>query len=657
MTKDQTQKIIIAMLTTLLVVVSGALAIKTFRPQPQPTPATKTDNIIANEPAVPTPASIVASEDLAGCTQDIDPAKIGLDGLKPKIDTELGVVVFDGVDFMRCRFDFWLAKINGKESNYAITQKKDQSYWSLAIPIRQFQDGANTATFSYARRDQKETAVDVSFSIVMPKPVNLDVKWLPAPIVDTSLTVSANANQLVPSPDDAGPTSDIVYSRIGTIESGRYAGDLLYQLMLPSYFEGPSFYSATGIAIADKKNSRLVIVSDHSDILPLPENLSAVSAIDGLSYIQDLQLPPGELKLAKGYGLARIGYPDFLPDSGEHKKIGQTNDSRTIYESRNKAPSIRMKNGELIEYKLTMPFYDESKRLPQITWKDGTANDADYYPVTVGGCGPSDYLNTVDEDAVSGKLVAIGKTSNSENIFGLKDPNDAIIKKMYDGLYSYGGEKPAYAEYVAKRPAIFWKSPFGQWVQWRRGDSINLGECGKPVVYLYPTKTEQVSVKLGKNIEVSKSEPAYGDGWTVTAEPNGTLTTSDGQTYPNLFWEGNGASYQTPKSGFVIASRNLPVILREKLIQLGLNDQEAKDFGDFWVPKLTASPYALVSFVPQAEWAKAAPLRIVPTPQTLIRVFMDWKPLAEPIDVPEQVLPPPPARNGFTAVEWGGLLY
>ncbi len=176
-------------------------------------------------------------------------------------------------------------------------------------------------------------------------------------------------------------------------------------------------------------------------------------------------------------------------------------------------------------------------------------------------------------------------------------------------------------------------------------------------MYLYPTQTEAVSVKLGSNITVKKSEPAYGNGWNVTAEPNGTLTTADGKTYPNLYWDGNGASYNTPTTGFVVASKDVEATFKSKLAQLGLNAKEISDFNDFWLPIVTKSPYALISFVPQAEWSKAAPLSISPAPQTLIRVFMDWKPLAEPINVAPQTLPPTPARAGFTAVEWGGLLY
>ena len=107
----------------------------------------------------------------------------------------------------------------------------------------------------------------------------------------------------------------------------------------------------------------------------------------------------------------------------------------------------------------------------------------------------------------------------------------------------------------------------------------------------------------------------------------------------------------------MVARNNVEATFKSKLAQLGLNEKEIGDFNDFWLPIVTKSPYALISFVPQDEWSKAAPLAISPAPQTVIRVFMDWKPLSEPISIAPQTLPPTPVRTGFTAVEWGGLLY
>ena len=49
------------------------------------------------------------------------------------------------------------------------------------------------------------------------------------------------------------------------------------------------------------------------------------------------------------------------------------------------------------------------------------------------------------------------------------------------------------------------------------------------------------------------------------------------------------------------------------------------------------------------------PLIITPTPDTIIRVLMEYKPINSKIDIKEQKLKTP-KRKGFTVVEWGGTL-
>ena len=67
------------------------------------------------------------------------------------------------------------------------------------------------------------------------------------------------------------------------------------------------------------------------------------------------------------------------------------------------------------------------------------------------------------------------------------------------------------------------------------------------------------------------------------------------------------------------------------------------------------SPYYFVTFLGNREMNQIAPLIINPKPDTVIRVLMDFTPLTSPINVKEyEILTP--QRNGFTVVEWGGVL-
>lgn len=76
---------------------------------------------------------------------------------------------------------------------------------------------------------------------------------------------------------------------------------------------------------------------------------------------------------------------------------------------------------------------------------------------------------------------------------------------------------------------------------------------------------------------------------------------------------------------------------------------------EFWQPRLEVKPYAFVSFVPQKEFDRLAPLTVSPKPDSIIRVFMDYKPLDEKITVREPIIRTP-VRKGFAVVEWGGRL-
>ncbi len=63
----------------------------------------------------------------------------------------------------------------------------------------------------------------------------------------------------------------------------------------------------------------------------------------------------------------------------------------------------------------------------------------------------------------------------------------------------------------------------------------NLTLAEKPVIYLYPEQTREVRVRLDYDGRLTDTIPAYGDGWQVTAWPDGRLVNqADGQEYNRL---------------------------------------------------------------------------------------------------------------------------
>ena len=170
----------------------------------------------------------------------------------------------------------------------------------------------------------------------------------------------------------------------------------------------------------------------------------------------------------------------------------------------------------------------------------------------------------------------------------------------------------------------------------------------KPVVYLYPEEEAQVTVQLDYAGELTCTYPAYNDGWTVTASPDGTLT----QTYSYLYWEGKDNVEYDFSQGACVAGEDTAAFLEDALSQLGLTRREANEFIVYWLPQMEENPYNLIAFQSDA-YTEAARLAITPTPDTVLRVFMAWKPLEEPVELPPQELAGP-ERSGFTVVEWGG---
>jgi len=177
----------------------------------------------------------------------------------------------------------------------------------------------------------------------------------------------------------------------------------------------------------------------------------------------------------------------------------------------------------------------------------------------------------------------------------------------------------------------------------------------KPVIYIYPTKKSEVSIRLNYKGKLIHTYPVYPkNGWKIIAEPNGTLWDANGLEYYALFWEGKPTIPIIPKDGFVVPGKNTVRFLEEKLSYLGLNRREANEFIMYWLPQMENNAYNLIHFAGKS-YEEQAKLIITPTPETFIRVMMLMKPLDSKINFPLQNLSElKKSRKGFTVVEWGG---
>lgn len=177
----------------------------------------------------------------------------------------------------------------------------------------------------------------------------------------------------------------------------------------------------------------------------------------------------------------------------------------------------------------------------------------------------------------------------------------------------------------------------------------------KPVIYLYPEKSMNVSVNL--NIGEGKFTAVYpqfnekNNMWKVHAEPNGEIIINN-KKYPYLYYECESYYPQETNEGFIVDDKNAISFLEEKLKILGLNDKEMTDFITYWLPKLIKNKLSICTFQTQ-KFFNYFKLNITPKPDTLIRIFLSIKKIDSPIYVKEQKLITV-ERKGFTVVEWGG---
>ncbi len=174
----------------------------------------------------------------------------------------------------------------------------------------------------------------------------------------------------------------------------------------------------------------------------------------------------------------------------------------------------------------------------------------------------------------------------------------------------------------------------------------------KPVIYLYPEEEAEVTVKLDFDGELTSTYPVYRDGWAVTAQPDGTLHDETGREYYCLFWEGVSDTEYDFSTGFVVRGEETAVFLEKTLAEIGLTEKETNEFIIYWMPQMEHNAYNLISFQTDV-YTDTAELKITPEPDSLLRVFMAWKPIEEPIEIEPQMFELF-ERTGFTVVEWGG---
>jgi hypothetical protein len=456
----------------------------------------------------------------------------------------------------------------------------------------------------------------------------------------------------------------VTFYRVGTFTDGIFkGGDILVADVVTGEMGGESRYFFIN------KSGQITLLTKHSDALYDGDSLDRTKfSIDTDAVLTDLIFPEKINYGTSSFSLqwnnisegfaGQTYYSSAFKLAFKHPKLGDVYadnpDDQTITNKKNGYYLIAP-DGTERTYSLDIPFYDKTN-IPQVTWNDGTLNTTEYINTDRGGCGSRNYAAVVYGLSLN-DLVVIGETNSGDKVYELKDDNNMILHNIYNNDYNpYDTPKISYEQFIQSKPVFFWYDSFGRLIKFQKSEFIPQAECGKPVIYLYPEETTNVSVKIEPKGGFTFTEPDYGDGWDVLAYPDGKLVDLENKiSYPYLFWEGRGGIYNTPEKGFVVAVQDVHNFLIEKLTKLGLNDKEQVDFIEFWEPRMTGAPYFFVTFMGNKVMDEIAPLTITPKPDSVIRILMDFTPLQEPITV-EGYNIKTPERKGFTVIEWGGVL-
>ena len=181
--------------------------------------------------------------------------------------------------------------------------------------------------------------------------------------------------------------------------------------------------------------------------------------------------------------------------------------------------------------------------------------------------------------------------------------------------------------------------------------------CDKPVIYVYPRDTQQVSILLDLKGEIGFTYPYYDIGWNFIAHPDGTIHMND-KKYHYLFWDGTAAIDNNSiewNEGFIVERDSLVPFFEEKLKLMGMNSKEIGDYITYWCPRMVVNDKNYIHFMFNEEWNEYAGLEVTPAPDKMFRVFMLWTKAEENKNT--QVIPQVIEsfeRSGFTIVEWGG---
>lgn len=187
-----------------------------------------------------------------------------------------------------------------------------------------------------------------------------------------------------------------------------------------------------------------------------------------------------------------------------------------------------------------------------------------------------------------GKEVTLEVCEEYRDVLG--DTVKVVTTKLFDTAMSKGMEVEVEIDYVLDTtPRTVYTSRLSAYDVEPEPDPNLDAMPEKPVIYLYPEKDTECSVKVTfEDGNFTCTYPDYGtDGWqNFTARPDGTLIFPDGKEYYCLYWEGIMNIDIDFSRGFCVKGSDTAAFLEWALAEIGLNAREANEFIIYWLPQM-----------------------------------------------------------------------
>lgn len=206
----------------------------------------------------------------------------------------------------------------------------------------------------------------------------------------------------------------------------------------------------------------------------------------------------------------------------------------------------------------------------------------------------------------------------------------------------------------------------------------------KPAIYLYSDNLpKMVNVRLDYFVITKNTVPQkYLNSWKVIAHKDGHLTDLQPEKtnckslpatfgfeyaqsaceinkYPYIYWDGDKFIKQVPKKllGWSIKKENIKEFLTQKANEIGMNTAEKTEFVRYWSEIISNYPATdfRIYFLQNEEVDDWIKLDISPKPDSWNRIEVVFTPIQPNTHSTPYALKKI-KRQGFTMVEWGGII-